>query len=128
MKAVLHIMVGFVAITSLISGMMMIIKPDGNLLALPPDLLHTTPFTSYLIPGVLLFLFVGVINLYALLKNLTNNRLGYAWSIAGGFSLTVWIIVEISMIHTAHWLQIIFLGLGICIMLLGYQLKGKWAV
>ena len=39
-----------------------------------------------------------------------------------------WIIIQISWLHTVHWLHFIFPGIGLRIILVAYQLKGGWIV
>jgi len=37
-------------------------------------------------------------------------------------------LVQLLLIQAAHWLHFIYLGIGLLIILIAYQLKGKWAV
>lgn len=106
----------------------MISCPDGGIFNLPISLLKNTPFNNYMIPGILLALIVGGVNLVAIFYNLENHAKQYNWAMAGGFIISGWIIAQIILIKTVHWLHFIYLGMGILVILLAYQLKGKWAV
>jgi hypothetical protein len=128
MKSILFILVSFIALTAILSGLVMISNPDGGILNLPLSLLYDTPFKDYKLPGTLLTVFVGGINLAALFLNLQRHPQRYSWSIAGGAVTSGWIIIQMILIGVFHWLHALYLVLGILIILIAYQLKGKWVV
>jgi hypothetical protein len=128
MKTTLFILVSFIALTATLSGLLMISKPDGSILNLPLSLLEATPFKDYLLPGILLTSLVGMVNLLAVFFNLQRHPNRYDWAIAGGVIISVWILAQLLLIQAAHWLHFIYLGIGVFIILIAYQLKGKWAV
>ena len=128
MKTLLVIMISFIAITAALSGIMMVTRPDGSLLYLPLSLLAKTPFRDFLFPGIVLAVFVGGINLIAVYKNLTHSPTRYDWAMAGGIIICEWILIQMILIQTVHWLHILYLGIGFLSILLAFQLKGKWAV
>jgi len=128
MKALLFIMVSFIAVTSTLSGLLMISSPDGKIIGLPLSLLDATPFKDFLIPGILLTAIVGGTNLIAVFFNIQRDTNRYNWAMAGGFVISGWIIAQMILIHAAHWLHFLYLAIGILTILLAYQLKGKWAV
>lgn len=127
MKLLLLILIIFIAITSTSSGILMITDPNGGMLRLPLTLLHGTPFKNFLIPGILLSL-VGGVNLLALFYNIQRHPKRYSWAIAGGSLISGWIIAQLILIQAFYWLHILYLIIGIFIVLISYQLKGKWAV
>lgn len=128
MKTLLFLLVSFIAVTSTVSGLMMISSPDGGILSLPLSLLQGTPFRNYLLPGILLVGLVGSVNIVAVYTNISRNISRYNWSIAGGVMITGWIIVQMIVVQSMHWLHFVYLGTGVLIILTGYQLKGRWAV
>lgn len=127
MKTLLFILVSFIAVTSTLSGLLMISNPNGEIMKLPLSLLDGTPFKNFLIPGILLFTIVGGVNLLALFYNIQRHVNRYNWAIAGGIIISGWIVVQMILIHAVQWLHFLYLGIGIFIILLAYQLKGKWA-
>ncbi len=128
MKTLLFILVSFIAVTSTLSGLLMISNPDGGIMNLPLSLLDGTPFKDFLVPGILLTTIVGGVNLLAVFYNMQRHANRYNWAIAGGIISSGWIVVQMILIHAAHLLHFLYLGIGILIILLAYQLKGKWAV
>jgi hypothetical protein len=128
MKTILFILISFIAITATISGLLMISNPNGEIMNLSLNLLYQTPFKNFILPGILLTVLVGGINLLAVFFNIQRNVNRYNWAIAGGVMISGWIIVQMILIQTVHWLHFLYLCIGIFIILLAYQLKGKWAV
>jgi hypothetical protein len=128
MKTFIMILIFFIAFTSALSGIMMMINPNGATLQLPLDLLDGTIFKDYFIPGILLTALVGVTNFLALFYIIQKKSNRYNWAITGGFAIIFWILIQMMVIHTIYWLHFLFLGIGLLIILIAYQLKGKWAV
>ena len=128
MKSLLFFLVSFIAVTSTLSGLLMISNPDGKILNLSLNLLEETPFKNFLIPGILLTTIVGGVNLFAVFYNIQRHHNRYNWAMAGGIMISGWVVVQMILIQAAHWLHFLYLGIGIFIILLAYQLKGKWAV
>lgn len=128
MKTLLFILLSFIAITATVSGKLMISQPDGSILQLKPELLAGSPFSNYLVPGILLACVVGVVNLVAVFLNMMRHRQRYNAAIAGGAVIITWILVQVMMIGTIHWLHILYFSAGILVVLGAYQLKGRWAV
>jgi len=106
------------------------IKTDGSLLGMQANWLNRSPFKSYLIPGLLLFLFLGIIPLltfiglikkknwqFTNLFNIYRNR-NWAWSFSlyTGIIAITWITIQL-ILTQYFWIQpvIIFNGLFIII-------------
>ncbi len=128
MKLFLFMLLSFAAITAIFSGILLMIDPNGGILDLPLRLLETTPFNSFKMPGILLAVLVGGINLAALFLSILRHPKRYNWAMAGGLVLCSWIMTQLIWLHAAHWLHFIFLGIGLLIILMAYQLKGGWIV
>lgn len=128
MKKILVALITFIALTSIVSGIYMVIFPTGTILNLPITLLEGTPFKDFQIPGLILSIVVGGVNFLALFFMLQKNANRFNWAMAGGIVLAGWIAAQVMLIQTLHWLHVIYFGIGIINVLIAYQLKGKWAV
>ena len=128
--AAVHLMIALMLLLSvgaLGGGAALIVGPNGSLLGLPLGLLAGTPFPDYLIPGTLLFSFLGVYPLvvtYALwrrpawrLPDLLNpfRRLHWAWTagLSVGIVLIVWIVSEMMLAGCCHPLQHLYFWWGV---------------
>lgn len=128
MKLFLFLLTAFVAFTAIVSGALLVSYPDGSLLNLSINLLKETPFRNFLLPGILLTVVVGGTNLVAIIFNMQTHPLRYDWAIAGAIVTIGWIVIQMLLLSLTHWLHIVYLIIGILMILLAYQLKGKWAV
>jgi hypothetical protein len=128
MKLFLFFLILFVAVTATVSGALLAIYPDGSLFHVSTVILKTTPFSNFLVPGLILCLVVGGSNILALILHLKAHPLRSSWTITGGIMVVGWVVVQMLLIGAVHWLQFVYLGIGIMILLLNWQLKGKWAV
>lgn len=122
MSSALFILLMFVALTSIVSGLLMISDPPGTLLNLPPDILRETPFKNFLIPGILL-VGVGLVNLFAGFCNAQRYRSRYKWSVVAGLLISGWIIIQMIMINTIHWLHLLYLLTGTGILYFAVRLE-----
>lgn len=84
-----------------------------HMMKFPPDLLATTPFDSYVIPGTILTLVVGGTQLIATYLLWTTHKYMYEAAAVSGFCLLIWITTEWYMIPSHHPIQIMYFGLAI---------------
>lgn len=123
MKSLLLLLISFVAITAFVSGILILIDPDGGVMSLSTGLLKTGPFKNFLVPGIALTVLVGGTNMVAVAKYVNGHGGYYNWAIAGGIMIVGFIIVELMVIQTFSWLQTLYLTAGILIILLALRLK-----
>ena len=99
--------------------------PDGSILDLSLDLLKNTPFDDFVIPGVLLAIIVGGVNFLAVFFNIKRDEKRYRLAFWGGTVLVIWIIAQYLVINQSMWLDLFYLTIGLSIILISLQLKGK---
>jgi hypothetical protein len=102
----------FLGLNALIAGITFIIAPDGHLIQMPLSNLDRSPFSNFLVPGILLSIFVGILPIlvaYGLwrrpnwrwagaLNPLKDMHWSWAGSIAVGAAAIIWIIIQIQWI------------------------------
>ena len=118
------ILLGFLGLSAIGGGSALIISPSGKLLGgLPLSILDHSPFANFLIPGIILFLVLGifpVIIIFSLMKKTTSplaekfnlfSDMHWAWSfsIYIAFALIIWIQVETIFIQGVGWLQTFYM-------------------
>ncbi len=91
----------FAGLSATLGGLELMIWPQGPSWAewLNPSLLAHTPFTDFLIPGLLLFLLPGLGNLVAAVLLLRRHRFGDAFAIVGGMLLAGWLAGELALVQ-----------------------------
>ena len=121
-----------IGIGGLISGAMLFSSPDGALIKLNASILRGTPFANFLIPGIILFLFIGFFPIlvgYGLLRQpawrwaeTVNICKKYRWpwtaAWAAGAIILIWIIVEFALLGYISFLQPLVTVWGIAIITL----------
>jgi hypothetical protein len=125
-------LLAFLGLGAMGGGAALIISPSGKLLGgLPLSILERSPFNNFLIPGIILFLILGLtpcLLIFALIKKSANKFAEYlnfykdmywAWSysIYVAFALIIWIQVETIFVQGVSWLQNFYMFYAILIIL-----------
>ena len=118
------VLLSFLGLSAIGGGGTLIISPSGKLLGgLPISILKNSPFDDFLVPGIILFLVLGVFPLFIVFALLKKNRssfaeqfnlfqdMHWAWtfSIYIAFALIIWIQVETIYIQGVGWLQTFYM-------------------
>lgn len=127
MKTLLFILVAFTGVSSLGAGIMMISNSLENQNSLPL-VLPEGAVSHTLISGLFLAMIIGGISIAALFSYISKGKKRFNWSIAAGTTLATWIVLKIIVLQMVHWTDYIYLIMAILIILLAFQLKGKWVV
>ena len=115
----------FQAIGALGGGAALIASPSGRLMKMPSSNLAGSPFKDFLVPGIVLFVVLGVgplVAAWALMRRPRSAVLERAnpfrseywgWTLSGviGMGLVVWIAVEALMVPYS-FLQPFYAGVG----------------
>ena len=110
----------FLGLGALFGGGAFILAPDGHLLGMPTRLLAGSPFPSFLVPGIILFTFVGLAPLLAAALTIRQQALAPLAAVAVGLTLIGWISVEMVVlagVGSLFWA--FYLVLGACIAAVG---------
>jgi hypothetical protein len=115
------------------AGLMLVLDPVGGMmLRMPADMLEGSPFDTFLIPGLILFLVLGVGAFFVMacllalpdwgwtqrLNPFKGRHWTWAASAAFGVALMIWIVVQVLMIGGGDPLQTVFFVVGMAILLL----------
>jgi hypothetical protein len=130
-RASLLALLGFVALTSIAGGSVMAVAawlgPDR--LGIPPEmtpppaLLQGSPFTTYLISGLVLSIIIGGIHVAGFILLIKHNRQAPFACAAAGFSMLIWIFIQIVFIPFSVLQAVYFAAglaeLGLLLLLMG---------
>ena len=94
-------------------------EPDGSALGMSVTLLAASPFSSYLIPGLILFGLFGLGSLAAAVAGLLLHWTGPFAAFAIGCGQMIWIVVEYVMTQAFSFLQPALFVWGMAIAVLG---------
>ena len=118
------LLLAFLGVSAIGGGGALIISPSGKLLGgLPLSILKNSPFADFLIPGIILFVVLGIfptLLIFALRKKTSSafadhfnffKDMHWAWSfsIYVAFALIIWIQIETIYIQGVGWLQTFYM-------------------
>jgi hypothetical protein len=125
MKTTLILLTSIVGVLATMIGVMMMAVPDGNMINSNVSILKTTSFRDFKVPGLILFLTVGISNLIAFFYLFVNHKSKFSWSMSGGILLIIWIVAQFILIESSRWVDVIVITIGALIVFISMQLKGK---
>ena len=123
-RNILLFLLAFLGLSAIGGGGALIISPSGKLLGgLPLSILERSPFNNFLIPGIILFVVIGLfpsLLVFALLKKPASKLaerinffkdMHWSWtfSIYVAFALIIWIQVETIYVQGVGWLQTFYM-------------------
>jgi len=114
----------FIGIGAIPAGLAMIIDPSGSSLTMPLEMLANSPFSDFLIPGILLLLVNGIGSLVGGIASFLRYRFASEIAIGLGIFLIGWILAQIWWMGV-HWAHILYIILGIAELTLGLVLRKK---
>lgn len=113
----------FNASSALFGGWTLMSDPSGDSLDMPLRFLEHSPFDDFLVPGIILFVAIGLLSfLFAVMVLL--KFMNYSWLvILQGFILLGWLIIQIIMIRDFYGpLHILYISAGILLISTGWIL------
>ena len=124
----LVVMLAFGAVSAL-AGLIIAIPGGGA--GFPLSALEGTPFTSFVVPGLILGVVVGGTQLMALVAVARGRDSGPLLASVAGFGMLIWIFTELAMIGYSI-LQTVYFALGLLelilvLLLLGVAQLRRWA-
>ena len=118
--AILQLFIGRGAVGG---GLGLVLEPSGANLGMPLEMLNHSPFSDFLVPGLVLLIVNGFGSIAGSVSSF--KLFHYAAEIAlalGGF-LVAWILIQVYWIHAFHWLHALYLCLGIIEFALGWLVR-----
>jgi hypothetical protein len=92
----------FVALSAFVAGAMFVAAPNGRLMGMTETTLARSPFRSYLVPGMVLFVVVGGTQAVASWAELRRWKWAGWLSVVSGVALAGWIAAQVGMIGLGH--------------------------
>ena len=128
-RNLLIVLLAFLGLGAIGGGGVLIISPSGKLIGMPLSMLSPSPFYNFLIPGIILFLVLGVIPfllIIALLKKpilkfaeqfnfFSDMHWAWTYTIYIAFILIFWIQIEMVLLSAVSWLHTFYMLLAVVI-------------
>jgi hypothetical protein len=113
----------FIGVGAVAGGFGLILDPSGASLGLSLEWLNSSPFSDYLVPGIVLFAVNGIGSLAGSLASFMRYRRAGEVAVALGAFLILWIVAQVWWIGLSHWLQPLYFGFGVVELALGLRLR-----
>lgn len=110
------------AINAIVAGLLFIADPGGQMMGLSTEYLKHSPFNSYLVPGIILILVNGVLNLLAAIYAIRRRRYYTHWILIQGIILCGWIVVQVIMVRDINIMHLAMFLTGLIIVFSGLKL------
>lgn len=121
LKTITALLLLFNGAGAIYGGGNLIVHPDGSSIQLSLGWLEHTPFSNYLIPGIVLVLVNGVMSIFALAMLLTHHR-DYEWWVMGqGIVLLAWLVIQMVLIRHVDPMHVIMGAVGVLLMAFGWM-------
>ena len=111
----------FSALSSIVGAVLGVAANGGGV---PLEHLANSPFSSYVVPGLILGIVVGGTQIAAAIALLARHRLALLLSAVAGFGMLIWIFAELAIIRQYSWLQAAYFGLGAMELIFVFALLG----
>lgn len=122
----------FQGISATPAGLLLVLDPTGERMQMPLTMLEGSPFPDYLIPGLILFVVLGLGAFFVMaclfflpdwdwaqrLNPVEAQHWAWTASAAIGLALMIWIVVQVLMIGGGTLLQPLYFGVGLGILVL----------
>jgi hypothetical protein len=113
----------FIGVGAIDGGYLLISDPSGANMGFDLELLRSSPFKDYLIPGVLLFSINGLGSILGGLLSIMRYRFSGELAMILGLFLVLWIIFQMLWIGLVSWIQPLYLVFGFIELYLGWSLR-----
>ncbi len=102
-----------------------ITDPTGASMGMSLTILEHSPFTNYLIPGIIMLLANGIMSFVVIALILFKTRFYPLAIIAEGCILFGWITIQVIMLRTIAGLHITLWAVALLLIISGFLLNGK---
>ena len=112
----------FIGFTAIAGGYQLVSHPKGTA-SMPIEMLHASPFATFFIPGIVLLVFIGAVNVLSLVVTIKGGLHRGSIAVVGGGILIGYMTAEVWWIGWQNALQPLYLALGVVLLLSGLALR-----
>jgi hypothetical protein len=113
MRTALLALLLFNGLSALFGGSVLIVAPDGSILGMPLSLLAGTPFSDFLLPGLILFTVLGLGSCIGWWLAFRRSTYAVRWVQVVGLGTVIWIVTQMIMLHGVDVLHVIYGATGV---------------
>jgi hypothetical protein len=106
LKSVLIILLLLNGISAVMGGWSLIVHPDGSVLGLSANLIMSSPFSDYRLPGIVLFCLIGIFSLLTAAFIRIGHKKSSWLLLCEGTILLVWLVAQLIFVPPVYFLHI----------------------
>ena len=110
----------FIGLGAVGGGLVLILDPSGSNLGITLEELKRTPFSTFLVPGIVLLVVNGLGSLVGAAASFMRHRYAGEIAMALGIFLVAWIMLQVYWFSGFHWLHALYFGSGLLEFFLGW--------
>jgi len=115
----------FIGLGALAGGYGLVKDPSGSALGLPLSFLEGSLFPNFLIPGMFLLVVHGIGSMIGACLSFIRKRYAQKIAIVLGAILIAWIVIQIVIIRTFHWMHVLYFILGFVELWIGLYIRRR---
>lgn len=113
----------FIGLGAVGGGFMLVKDPSGSAMGLSMSVLEGSLFPDFLIPGIFLLVVNGLGSLIGAGLSYARRRYAEEIAIVLGTILVAWIVIQVVIIRSFSWLQVLFFILGVIELGIGLYIR-----
>ena len=117
------VLLAFLSLGAFVGSILMILDPTGKMMRMPLILLRYSPFHSFLIPGVILFVSNGLLALVVLWMVWRRMPHYGLWTVLQGCVLMGWLAVECWMLRVVAWPHYFYGAVALALIITGLAIR-----
>lgn len=114
----------FIGLGAVGGGLALVLEPSGSSLGIPLEILDSSPFSTFLVPGIVLLIVNGFGSLVGAMASFKRYWRAGEIAMGLGLFLAAWIVFQVYWFAGFHWLHSLYLGIGLLELVLGWMLRG----
>lgn len=122
-RVIALIVLPFLALSSCVGGIPMILDPSGGILKMPLSVLAHSPFRNFLIPGLTLLTANGVLSAIVAVLVMRKVQSSGVLVCLQGCVLFGWITVQVIMLRAVVWLHFLYWGIALVLIACGSAMR-----
>ena len=116
------IFLAFLALSGITGGLSLLTDPTGGSLELPLSVLKNSPFQDYFYPGLILFIFMGLMPVLVIFLAILKIPKLSKWILFQGVVLAVWLLAEMMFGIFDWYLTSLYLLIAVILIIIGFKL------
>ena len=112
-----------ISTNALLAGYSFMTDSSGGGMNISIDKLQFSPFNNFFIPGLILFISIGLFSFFTAVLTIFRFRNHASFIVYQSIILIGWIVIQIIMLREINLLHVVFLFLGVILFTFGNRLN-----